>query len=144
MTMPRLALADPIVTRYHPDTGQLEMLAVERIDTKQWSIPGGMLTSQGDQEAMERTLNIIGIKLGAEVMATLKSSIKANPPEIVFCGYVDDPRNTDNAWLEVMPYITACLSLSDSAIGEDRARSHAPSPRFCRRRRTTSTTRAHR
>eukprot|EP00966_Prymnesium_polylepis_P233681 5404954-Prymnesium_polylepis.1 len=33
-------IADPIVTRYHPDTGQLEMLAVERPDTKQWSIPG--------------------------------------------------------------------------------------------------------
>jgi hypothetical protein len=123
------------VTRYHPDTGQLEMLAVERPDTKQWSIPGGMLTSQVDEEETESTLQIIGSKLGAEVKAALKSSIDGNPPQIIFRGYVDDPRNTDNAWLEVMQAHSSKFAWCCS---------HRIRPIvLCRRRPTTSTTRAH-
>ena len=30
---------DPIVTRYHPKTGQLQMMATQREDTMQWAIP---------------------------------------------------------------------------------------------------------
>ena len=35
--------ADPIVTRRHPQTGQLQMVAVKRMDTREWAIPGGMV-----------------------------------------------------------------------------------------------------
>ena len=35
--------ADPIVTRYHPETGKLQMVAIRREDTGQWAIPGGMV-----------------------------------------------------------------------------------------------------
>ena len=45
--------ADPIVTRYHPKTGQLQMVAIQRKDTKQWAIPGGMVD---DGEAVSATL----------------------------------------------------------------------------------------
>ena len=35
--------ADPIVTRYHPTTHQLQMVAIRRKDTGDWAIPGGMV-----------------------------------------------------------------------------------------------------
>lgn len=35
--------ADPIVTRFHPQTGQLQVVAIQRKDTGQWAIPGGMV-----------------------------------------------------------------------------------------------------
>ena len=35
--------ANPIVTRYHPDLCKLQMVAVQRTDTGQWAIPGGMV-----------------------------------------------------------------------------------------------------
>ena len=35
--------ADPIVTRFHPQTGQLQMVAIKRKDTGDWAIPGGMV-----------------------------------------------------------------------------------------------------
>lgn len=35
--------ADPIVTRYHPTTGQLQVVAIQRKDTGQWALPGGMV-----------------------------------------------------------------------------------------------------
>ena len=35
--------ADPIVTRYNPETGELQMVAIKRNDTGDWAIPGGMV-----------------------------------------------------------------------------------------------------
>jgi ADP-ribose pyrophosphatase len=35
--------ADPIVTRHHPQTGKLQMVAIKRKDTSVWAIPGGMV-----------------------------------------------------------------------------------------------------
>ena len=35
--------ADPIVTRYHPTTGALQVVAIQRKDTGQWALPGGMV-----------------------------------------------------------------------------------------------------
>ena len=35
--------ADPIVTRFHPQNGQLQMVAIKRKDTGDWAIPGGMV-----------------------------------------------------------------------------------------------------
>jgi ADP-ribose pyrophosphatase len=45
--------ADPIVTRHHPETGKLQMVAIQRKDTEQWAIPGGMVD---DGEAVSATL----------------------------------------------------------------------------------------
>ena len=45
--------ADPIVTRYLPKTGKLQMVAIRRKDTGQWAIPGGMVD---DGETVSATL----------------------------------------------------------------------------------------
>jgi ADP-ribose pyrophosphatase len=39
--------ADPIVTRYHPQTGKLQFVAVRREDTTHFAVPGGMVDSPG-------------------------------------------------------------------------------------------------
>ena len=41
--------ADPIVTRYHPQTGKLQLVAVRREDTGQFAVPGGIANSPGDK-----------------------------------------------------------------------------------------------
>ena len=45
--------ADPIVTRYHPTSGKLQVVAIQRKDTRQWAIPGGMVD---DGEAVSATV----------------------------------------------------------------------------------------
>ena len=41
--------ADPVVTRYHPQTGKLQVVAVRRGDTGQFAVPGGMSKSPGEK-----------------------------------------------------------------------------------------------
>ena len=41
--------ADPIVTRHHPQTGRLQVVAVRRADTGQFAVPGGMSESPGEK-----------------------------------------------------------------------------------------------
>jgi ADP-ribose pyrophosphatase len=40
--------ADPIVTRYNPQTGKLQLVAMRREDTGQFAVPGGMSKNPGD------------------------------------------------------------------------------------------------
>lgn len=110
--------ADPIVTRWKRNgTGALEIdrgtekpvlqfVAVQRRDTGEWAIPGGMvdgdenISSTLKREFMEETMNALE-KSDTEVeeIETSINKFFANGDEI-YRGYVDDPRNTDNAWME--------------------------------------------
>lgn len=82
--------ADPMITRTNPDTGTLEMIAIQRRDTKQMAIPGGMVDYGEDiTETLQRELE--------EESGAVVDMSRA---ELVYQGYVDDPRNTDNAWME--------------------------------------------
>lgn len=81
---------DPIVTRTNPETGNLEMLAIQRKDNSQWAIPGGMVDF--DEDIFET--------LRREVKEETGANINFEDAEIILRGYVDDPRNTDNAWME--------------------------------------------
>ena len=100
--------ADPIVTRRKPeDPSILQMVTITRRDTGELAIPGGM------------------VEKGLTVSATLRNEFKeealrqkeGNPEmteniqlelnnvfdtggTLVYSGYVDDPRNTDEAWIE--------------------------------------------
>jgi len=82
--------ADPMITRVNPDTGNLEMIAIQRKDTKQLAIPGGMVDYGEDiTQTLQRELEE---ETGVKVDMT--------HADLVYQGYVDDPRNTDNAWME--------------------------------------------
>jgi ADP-ribose pyrophosphatase len=85
--------ADPIVTRINDD-GKLEMIVVKRKDTGEWAIPGGMV------DRGERLTATLQRELGEETSINLDFK-QADP---VYQGYVDDPRNTDNSWMETDAY----------------------------------------
>ena len=97
--------ADPIVTRFNPLTGVLEMVAIRRKDTGDIAIPGGMtegntvpdtLMKEFKEEALRYEDNVLlSSKIITEVDALFKHG-----GDMIYRGYVDDPRNTDNAWME--------------------------------------------
>jgi len=112
--------ADPIVTRWKRDAegnicrdapdGQpiLEFVAIKRNDTGEWAIPGGMveeghtvsatLKKEFGEEAMD-TMQLTNNE--RETVRELIEQLFANGTT-VYKGYVDDPRNTDNSWMETI------------------------------------------
>ncbi|ESO95373.1 hypothetical protein LOTGIDRAFT_117098 [Lottia gigantea] len=101
--------ADPIVTRWkNKDKKILQFVAVQRKDNGEWAIPGGMVDAG---EVVSQTLRR---EFGEEALNTLeadsseKKHIEQSLDRLfhsgteIFKGYVDDPRNTDNAWMETV------------------------------------------
>lgn len=82
--------ADPIITRTNSHTGKFEMLAIRRRDNGQWAIPGGMVDAG---ESVSKTL-------ARELEEETGVKLDWRNAKTVYEGYVDDPRNTDNAWME--------------------------------------------
>lgn len=82
--------ADPIVLRFHPERRSLELLAIERPGTGKWALPGGMVDPGEDprQTAARELYEETKVKLDLATSA------------VVFQGFVNDPRNTDHAWME--------------------------------------------
>lgn len=112
--------ADPIVTRWKQDiTGVteinkdtnkpiLEFVAIQRQDSGEWAIPGGMV-DPGEtvsrtlkREFMEEAMN--SLKRDRAENEELEKSMRKffEQGEEIYKGYVDDPRNTDNAWMETV------------------------------------------
>lgn len=99
----------------------LQMVAIKRKDNGEWAIPGGMVD---DGEKVSATLmrefreeavsmhaadvagaagKVDGVaNRGAQFEALLQELFHESNPNarFVYKGYVDDPRNTDNAWME--------------------------------------------
>lgn len=82
--------ADPMVTRNNPETGWLELLVIQREENHEWAIPGGMVDfgEYGSQTAKR--------ELKEEAWIEVDFSLAP----IIYQWCVDDPRNTDNAWIE--------------------------------------------
>ena len=88
--------ADPIVTRVH--AGRLQVVLIQRRDTKQWALPGGMVDNgeavsttvrrEFEEEAGAISDPALRQKFGTRV-ATLFETGKQ-----IYRGYIDDPRNT--------------------------------------------------
>lgn len=111
--------ADPLVTRWKKDEAGnrvkdaeghdvLEFVAIKRGDTGEWAIPGGMV------EAGDTVSLTLKKEFGEEALNSLEQTpearrhteellnrLFANGVE-VYRGYVDDPRNTDNCWMETV------------------------------------------
>ncbi|VTJ86429.1 Hypothetical predicted protein, partial [Marmota monax] len=111
--------ADPILTRWkrdskgntvnHPISGKnmLQFVAIKRKDCGEWAIPGGMV------DPGEKISTTLKREFGEEAMNSLqKSRVERQELEkglhrlfsqehfVVYKGYVDDPQNIDNAWME--------------------------------------------
>ncbi|GFQ91318.1 ADP-ribose pyrophosphatase, mitochondrial [Trichonephila clavata] len=104
---------DAIVTRWKCLNGVKEMdaesgypilqfVAILRSDCKKWAIPGGFVNPEEAsssavlREFFEEAINIE--KQSKDAQVALKDFFKGEKQ--VYKGYVDDPRNTDNAWIE--------------------------------------------
>jgi len=113
--------ADPIVTRWKRDekgnqlkVGSekanekpiLEFVAIQRRDNLQWAIPGGMVDNG---EHVSLTLKR---EFGEEAMNSIEETERDSTKklidalfeggDVIYKGYVDDPRNTDNSWMETV------------------------------------------
>ncbi|XP_045665928.1 ADP-ribose pyrophosphatase, mitochondrial-like [Ursus americanus] len=111
--------ADPILTRWKKDSkgkkvihpvserNVLQFVAIKRKDCGEWAIPGGMV------EPGEKISTTLKREVGEEAMNSLQKSraetqdlekqlhkLFSQEHSVVYKGYVDDPRNTDNAWME--------------------------------------------
>ncbi|XP_009639657.2 ADP-ribose pyrophosphatase, mitochondrial [Egretta garzetta] len=93
----------------HPVTGKniLQFVAIKRRDCGEWAIPGGMvdpgekISATLKREFEEEALN--ALQKSPEEKAELEKRLHklfSQEHFVVYRGYVDDPRNTDNAWME--------------------------------------------
>ncbi|KAM3598841.1 uncharacterized protein V6R79_023208 [Siganus canaliculatus] len=113
--------ADPIVTRWKIDAKRVKILhpvskrpvlqfvSIKRKDCGEWAIPGGMV-DPGEQvsrtlqrEFSEEALNSLAAPSTekTKILERITKLFKSSGFQ-VFKGYVDDPRNTDNAWMETV------------------------------------------
>ncbi|CAG2216701.1 NUDT9 [Mytilus edulis] len=111
---------DPIVTRWKRnasgekilDNGKyvFEFIAIIRSDNKLCSLPGGMVDpGQNVYECLKAEFKeeaLGGLMDNEEHKKKIKDKLKImfEEGELIFKGYADDPRNTDNAWLETLVY----------------------------------------
>lgn len=104
--------ADPIVTRYHPTTGALQVVSIQRKDTKQWAIPGGMVDAGETvslavkREFIEEAGDIKDEKERTQFLQMIDDLFAGGRQ--VYRGYVDDPRHTDHAWIETTAFHFHC------------------------------------
>lgn len=104
--------ADPIVTRFHPTSGQLQVVAIQRKDTGQWAIPGGMVDAGESvsvtvkREFKEEVGNISDPAERASFERDISTLFEHGKQ--VYRGYVDDPRATDHAWMETTAFHFHC------------------------------------
>ena len=120
--------ADPVVTRWKRDENgelvydakgkkMLEAVLIKRKDNGEWAIPGGMVeTGDSVSETLLKELAEEAMAMLEEKTAEKRKAILDDVKRVVskaneypvYKGYVDDPRNTDNAWME-----TVCVNFHD-------------------------------
>nr|XP_022916941.1 ADP-ribose pyrophosphatase, mitochondrial [Onthophagus taurus] len=113
--------ADPIVTRWKVNNGEiiknlitmlpiLQFCAIQRKDNNEWAIPGGMVDPGENvsetlkREFMEEALSSLELPQDDLIKEKEKISQFFKQGVEIYKGYVDDPRNTDNAWIETVAF----------------------------------------
>ncbi|KAE9548600.1 hypothetical protein FO519_008185 [Halicephalobus sp. NKZ332] len=91
--------ADPIVSRIK--NGKLEFVAIKRHDNGEWAIPGGMV-DPGENVSQTLRREFTEEALGNVPAENLEAFWEKGTE--LFRGYVDDPRNTDNSWMETVVF----------------------------------------
>uniref|UniRef100_G3MM24 Nudix hydrolase domain-containing protein n=1 Tax=Amblyomma maculatum TaxID=34609 RepID=G3MM24_AMBMU len=114
--------ADPLVTRWKRDSAGsvvmnecsrlpvLQFVAIARRDSGEWAIPGGMVdpgelvSATLRREFCEEAMN--SLSMSEQDKRSLEKSLELffSKGIEVYKGYVDDPRNTDNAWMETVAF----------------------------------------
>ncbi len=88
--------ADPIVITYDSIRETYQVLVIERKDTPGvYALPGGM---QDSNEFISTTVT-------RELKEETNVILDINTAQFIYSEYVNDPRNTDHAWLETCVYL---------------------------------------
>lgn len=88
--------ADPIVITLDSCRNVYQLLVIERADTSGvWALPGGM---QDTNECISRTVT-------RELKEETNLILDIEHAQFIYSGYVNDPRNTDHAWMETCVYL---------------------------------------
>ncbi|RWS14515.1 ADP-ribose pyrophosphatase-like protein [Dinothrombium tinctorium] len=114
---------DSVVTRWkRNDNGEklfdketnrpiLQFVTIQRKDTHEWAIPGGMVdvgenvAATVRREFLEEALSSLHLpKSELEAVQKKINSFFDSSGVEIYRGIVDDPRNTDNAWMETVVY----------------------------------------
>jgi ADP-ribose pyrophosphatase len=117
--------ADPLVTRWKRDSNDnvilknnhpiLQFVAIKRRDTGEMAIPGGMVEPNEEmsltakREFGEEALNSLEMTEESRKDLSVKLDKFFKDSHCIYEGYVDDPRNTDNAWM-----VTKCFLWHDN------------------------------
>ena len=121
--------ADPIVTRFAPEDEhdisdekprkkprkkpRLQVVAIKRMDCGAWALPGGMVDVGESvsvtvrREFAEEAGNHLADPVLHARFKMLTDRLFSSG-QVVYRGYVDDPRNTDNAWMETTAFHFHC------------------------------------
>ena len=108
--------ADPIVTRFDPLSNKLQVVVIQRRDCNEWALPGGMVDAG---ENVSVTVRREFVEEAGNVAEEERERFETQVAELfasgsmVYRGYVDDPRNTDNSWMETTAFHFHC----DRALG---------------------------
>lgn len=105
--------ADPIVVRYNSNTQTWQVVLIKRRDTGESALPGGMVDK--DEIVSATVKREFKEEAGAfpegsperEKFDKLANKLFSNG-RLIYQGYVDDPRNTDNSWMETSAFLFIC------------------------------------
>lgn len=103
--------ADSIVTRDGQD-GSTQILLIQRGDTGDWALPGGKL-DQGETSSGAAS---------RELSEETGLSVNFSEVNTAYKGYVNDPRNTQNAWFEttaIHAHLTGDAAQQEPKNGDD-------------------------
>jgi ADP-ribose pyrophosphatase len=114
----------------NPESGQLQVVAIQRKDTGAWALPGGMVDPGENcsvtvkREFTEEAGEISDPARKAEFQRLTDELFASGT--VIYRGYVDDPRNTDNAWMETTAFHFHCSAALGSLLpleaGDDAAK----------------------
>ncbi|XP_021185470.3 ADP-ribose pyrophosphatase, mitochondrial [Helicoverpa armigera] len=114
--------ADPVVTRWkRNENGEivrdktsnkpiLQCVIVKRRDTGEWALPGGMVdpgekvSATAVREFQEEAMNSLVLAEDQKKAWFRRFEKFFEEGNVIYQGYIDDHRNTDNAWMESVAY----------------------------------------
>eukprot|EP00456_Euglypha_rotunda_P081195 TRINITY_DN79091_c0_g1_i1.p1 TRINITY_DN79091_c0_g1~~TRINITY_DN79091_c0_g1_i1.p1 ORF type:complete len:112 (-),score=22.39 TRINITY_DN79091_c0_g1_i1:10-345(-) len=109
------------------------MVAIKRHDTGNWAIPGGMVdpgekVSETLRREFEEEAGNVDDSQREKLRKLLGQLFAPSNSVLIYRGYVDDPRNTDNSWMETAAYNFHCTPEIGRAVQQEcRDRSRMPS-----------------